>query len=675
MNYDVPMKIDIAGRIRNTKLATSNYLQPLFEAITNSFDAIEDNNNVAHGFVRVTLHRRTQMGIESDDYSKEPVIAIKIEDNGIGFDDKNFISFLTADTMLKQDRGGKGVGRFIWLKAFRKVHVDSVFEESGQKWQRKFDFFRTPDGVENHDKQPISSEASLITSVLLDHFEEKYQEKCPIDASIIARRIIEHFLEYFIFQDVPNFELVDSLTNEIYDLKTIYSEEFEPNLEPKNLEMDNETFTIHDVLIKKPLDRQHQAHFCANRRVVESENLSNKIPHLDRGLHNKSGDTVFYSAYVSSPFLDERVDTDRTNFRINKRPSPLISGELTWQELVDNIVEKSKEFLKPYTIQACEETLERVQKYVEIEEPKYRYLLSSHRDIVKELPSTISDAKLGIELYKIHFQVKTKLKQEITDHLAQEESEITDWGLHREQFRNIFKRLDEITKSDLAEYVVNRKSVLSFLEKILGKDDNGEYAMEGVLHEIIFPLRKTSDDVQIEDHNLWIIDERLVYHHYLASDLRFTQQVASPIKVESESRPDIIIFNKAFALSETEYPFKSIVIIEFKRPERNKYGEKNNPINQIYNYIRLINEGKAKDKHNKTIEVPPNIPYYCFVIATLTTELKKQADNYSYVPTPDGLGYFGYNNKYNAYIEIISYNKLIADAKKRNQAFFDKLCL
>jgi hypothetical protein len=672
MNQALPMRIDFIGRIKNTKLAPAHYLQPLFEAITNSFDAIEDKDNFDHGLVRVTLHRRKQMEIDTGDFSKEPITAFEIEDNGIGFNDKNYESFFTADSTLKADRGGKGVGRFIWLKAFKNIHIESVFEEKGEKWRRTFDFLRTSDGIENHVKQPVNSETLLVTSVFLDNFEERYQEKCPIDASIIARRIIEHFFRYFIFKNVPNIELIDLASSKKYKLNVIFSEDFEPSLETKNFEIGSETFNIHDVLIRKPQDRQHQAHFCANRRVVETENLAGKIPHLDRALRNESGDTIFYSAYVTSYFLDERVDNERTGFNIIRKPSSL---EVTWEDIVDNVIEKSKEFLQPFTSQASEETLERVKRYVEKEEPKYRYLLSTHRDAVQEISPTISDAKLEMELYKIHFQAKTQLKQEISEHLAQEEGEITDWELHQEKFRNIFQRLNEVTKSELAEYVVNRKSVLSFLEKISGKDEKDKYAKEEAIHEIIFPLRKTSNDIELKDHNLWIIDERLVYHQYLASDLPFKWQVDSPIKVESDARPDIIIFNKALALTEGDYPFNSIVIIEFKRPERNKYGDDKNPINQVYNYIRLIKEGKAKDENNKTIEVSPSIPFYCYVIATLTTELKKEADNYSYTPTPDGLGYFGYNSKYNAYIEIISYRKLIADAKRRNKAFFDKLCL
>lgn len=35
--------------------------------------------------------------------------------------------------------------------------------------------------------------------------------------------------------------------------------------------------------------------------------------------------------------------------------------------------------------------------------------------------------------------------------------------------------------------------------------------------------------------------------------------------------------------------------------------------------------------------------------------------------------FFGYNSPRGAYIEVISYDKLIKDAKKRNQVLFDKL--
>ena len=41
--------------------------------------------------------------------------------------------------------------------------------------------------------------------------------------------------------------------------------------------------------------------------------------------------------------------------------------------------------------------------------------------------------------------------------------------------------------------------------------------------------------------------------------------------------------------------------------------------------------------------------------------------------TQDGEGFFGYNQNYGAYIEVISFEKLLRDAKDRNRILFDRL--
>ena len=57
----------------------------------------------------------------------------------------------------------------------------------------------------------------------------------------------------------------------------------------------------------------------------------------------------------------------------------------------------------------------------------------------------------------------------------------------------------------------------------------------------------------------------------------------------------------------------------------------------------------------------------------MTSTLKKDAANAGLTRTPDKGGYFGYNAPRGAYIEVISYDKLLKDAKQRNQVLFDKL--
>ncbi len=44
-------------------------------------------------------------------------------------------------------------------------------------------------------------------------------------------------------------------------------------------------------------------------------------------------------------------------------------------------------------------------------------------------------------------------------------------------------------------------------------------------------------------------------------------------------------------------------------------------------------------------------------------------------PCHGALGYFGYRKNMNAYVEVISFDKLVGAAKERNRAFFDKLGL
>ena len=66
---------------------------------------------------------------------------------------------------------------------------------------------------------------------------------------------------------------------------------------------------------------------------------------------------------------------------------------------------------------------------------------------------------------------------------------------------------------------------------------------------------------------------------------------------------------------------------------------------------------------------------YCYVVADLTEALEIRLQNMGATKTPDNMGYYGFNPTLNAYYEVISYAKVLADAKKRNRVLFDKLGL
>jgi hypothetical protein len=63
------------------------------------------------------------------------------------------------------------------------------------------------------------------------------------------------------------------------------------------------------------------------------------------------------------------------------------------------------------------------------------------------------------------------------------------------------------------------------------------------------------------------------------------------------------------------------------------------------------------------------------VLCDLTDSITDRCKKHSMTQSHDGMGFFHYNPNYNAYIEVISFDKLVQAAKERNRAFFDKLGL
>ena len=72
-----------------------------------------------------------------------------MKDNGIGFDGQNFEAFSTSDTTYKAARGGKGIGRFMWLAAFDHAEIESVFRSDAQMKCRRFTFNPRGTGIES----------------------------------------------------------------------------------------------------------------------------------------------------------------------------------------------------------------------------------------------------------------------------------------------------------------------------------------------------------------------------------------------------------------------------------------------------------------------------------------------------------------------------------------------
>src|SRR4051812_26704986 len=87
------MEIDLMGRVKNTRLGHKYCLLPLFEAIVNSIDAIEEAGG---GAIDIRIVRDTAQRTIGDGDAKtiwDPITGFVIEDTGAGFTQENFNSF------------------------------------------------------------------------------------------------------------------------------------------------------------------------------------------------------------------------------------------------------------------------------------------------------------------------------------------------------------------------------------------------------------------------------------------------------------------------------------------------------------------------------------------------------------------------------------------------------
>lgn len=457
----------------------------------------------------------------------------------------------------------------------------------------------------------------------------------------------------------------------VADLSDIYEEEYLREESQSDFVVKQHAFVLLHTFLHADGDDKHNVTFCAHSRSVETLHLASSIPYLHSPLRVQ-GESVVYRGFVKAQFLDEHVDPQRTSFTLSRRGELLLGGEVTRDDITDAVLPLVRAHLEPITVESRQSSYDRIKAYIDEHAPRFRPLLKHERESIESIPTDWGEQRLEQELYRLYSARKGSLRSAAESRLQHDQEDPGSFDAFKQERSSIFRQLQELAQADLAEYVLQRKLILDFLDHLLGRQSTGDFAYEKALHDLFFPTRKTSDDIEYDQHNLWLVDERLAYHTYLASDIPFKRQTG-PIQVDSDDRPDLVVYNRAVAFAEDADT--SVVIVEFKRPERADLSDDDNPLNQIRDYVRQIREGKARREDGRTIEVSPNTPFYCYAIATLTHQLRELAQHDDFTPTPDGRGFFRFHTGYNAYIEILSYDKVLRDAKKRNRAFFERLGL
>ncbi|KXK22776.1 MAG: hypothetical protein UZ18_ATM001000152 [Armatimonadetes bacterium OLB18] len=518
------------------------------------------------------------------------------------------------------------------------------------------------------------------TSVTIKSPAENYRAALQHEPETIAISVIEHCLEYFIGERKPQVFLSDADANYDVELGRLFQEELKSEIKRNDFTINGSKFKITHLLLRGRKNSRHAIHFCAHSRRVKDEPLSGKIPGLAGGLRPPgSTEDLAYQGYVSGPLLDDLVDAGRASFDFDGLfaydPNKPPDGTVSYSSLLTDAIANAKAFLDPTLKPILEANEARIRSQIETTYPQYRYLLKHRADEVVAIPPGIEGRDLDLALYKIEQKLDGESREALSKELAEAKNPDEPPDDRRARLDKLLEQLNDSGMSKLARHVAYRRAVIEFLEDQIGLQSNGKYSLEEAVHAAVCPTKTSAEDVSSAKMNLWLLDDRLYFHYYLASDMAF-KDMKETVKQESEDRPDLAIFHRPMAFSDSLDQIGAVVLVEFKRPVRDDFkmdDPEKNPVSQVLKYVTTLRSGEGRRSKGQAIHIRENTPFYAYIVADFTKTLREIATREDFTPTPDGEGYFRFYRNYNCYVEMISFQKMIRDAKKRNQAFFDKL--
>ena len=329
-------------------------------------------------------------------------------------------------------------------------------------------------------------------------FRPEYQTDMPKRLITLAMRIIQHCLVYFLDPKCPQVTLKDEF--EQLELNSIFKDKFKPEQNTMSFAFSNEQFNLLHVRIEeRTFEYGNSLYLCANNRLVDSKNLEKYINNLDSQIFDKNG--FWYVGVLTSSYFDKNVDVNRLSFDIPDSRN-LLGDSISVDGVVYEASEQIKQYLSQYLLDIAEEKLERIKKYVHVVAPQYRHLIKHMPAEIDKIKPCLSDDKLDDELYKIKRSFERQNAEEGEKLLEQSRDGFPNTIEYQNAFRIHVSKVSEANQSMLAEYVVHRKSIMDLFEVGLQQIALGKYQTEAYMHNLIYPMRSTSDDINYNNHNL-----------------------------------------------------------------------------------------------------------------------------------------------------------------------------
>ncbi|GHU41381.1 hypothetical protein FACS1894190_09420 [Spirochaetia bacterium] len=437
------MEVSVAGRVNNINLPDKKVLLPVFEAIINSIQACANAGNSSNIDLLIKRHY-DQPSLSSDINFLPEISSFTIKDNGCGFNTENFNSFNKSDSLNKAEIGGKGIGRFLWLKVFGNIKIDSVFSENNKIQHRTFTFSVKDDGISNNKLKDVVTSTPINTEVHLSDIYEKYRKIIPKETSVIVKALFGYCLSYFIAGLKINITVSDDYNkSEKYNLFDMYKREIKNNIIKESLVIKSNPLDA--FIIKYPTTNgfNHRIVYCAHNREVKIEKIVKYMPIISQRLIDNDKNEYIVIAYVIGKCLDDMVNQERTHFifDINEIDDDENSEEkqedldniniITLRDIRQSIIPLVNKHVEDNLKEIKENHIKKIEKIINDNSPEYRSVIKYCKDDILKIPPSLSTEKTEIELHKIMHRLEIDLKEKSSKILKvspSTEQEIADYN-------------------------------------------------------------------------------------------------------------------------------------------------------------------------------------------------------------------------------------------------------
>lgn len=518
-------------------------LAPIYEAITNSLEAIFQKNYKDEEKPEITVTFDFTGLLESE----AAFSGVTIQDNGIGFNEENYKRF---ETLLDKSKGynNRGSGRIQYVHRFKRVEVESHFFTAQGLHKRKFDCNATQFITSHSDvltTETLSSGSKVIllagdslgsdqsfydnlklTDIVKDlrrHFLLRYyldsetgQNKAPIINIIFAKNGHEQDRAIVKPEDMPKPAETGQLSLKYLKLDKSASDEINWTAVPDKFEL---LKWAHFKLSDKDL-AHNSVYLCSKGVTVEPVSFDGLRKNEAVGGHRHL--TAFYGDVLDD---DKNVSHSVDSFRFPDRKqieAAIKEGDLYLPHdefLFSDTIKKEINGVIP----GIYKDILDIQKTQEnaVEQIARDHAISL--DIAKKANIRLSDneEKITEKLYRAQAEELSKENRKIRQIFQQLNTLNPTDGNYQQELEGKSKELLDLiprqNKEELGRYVIRREMVAEVLRKILAQELDYQSATpakgkkkdkEGLVHDLIFKRRSKNTDPL---NDLWILSEEYVH--------------------------------------------------------------------------------------------------------------------------------------------------------------------